>query len=96
MTEAKVLYLPLKAEYFDAIVAGTKPLEFREITPYWCKRLEGCTYSAIEITRGYPKKGDTLRRNRRAWRGVDIGVIVHKHFGNVPTRVFQIDVSVPL
>jgi len=29
------LVLPLKAEYFNAIKAGTKPEEFRLRTPFW-------------------------------------------------------------
>jgi ASC-1-like (ASCH) protein len=48
----RILFLPLKAEYFDAIVAGTKPLEFRAATPYWVKRIEGRTFDLIEITKG--------------------------------------------
>jgi ASC-1-like (ASCH) protein len=54
----KVLTLPLKSEYFDAIVSGEKLLEYRLITPFWRKRLGGKTFDAIEITKGYPAKGD--------------------------------------
>jgi hypothetical protein len=91
----RILFLPLKAEYFDAIVAGTKPLEFRAATPYWVKRIEGRTFDLIEITKGYPALGDTIRRNRRVWRGYVRDTITHEHFGNVPTDVFAIDVSMP-
>lgn len=91
----RILFLPLKAEYFDAIVAGTKPLEFRAATPYWVKRIEGRTFDLIEITKGYPVLGDTIRRNRRVWRGYVRDTITHAHFGNVPTDVFAIDVSMP-
>lgn len=52
------LTLALKGEYFDAIRAGTKLEEFRLVTPYWRKRLEGRHYDFIELTRGYPRRGD--------------------------------------
>lgn len=35
----KVLYLPLKTKWYRMIESGEKPEEYREITPYWCKRL---------------------------------------------------------
>lgn len=47
------LTLPLKGEYFDQIKAGTKPEEFRLVTPYWRRRLDGRTYDPIELTRGF-------------------------------------------
>lgn len=34
----KVLYLPIKQKYFDAIMAGTKVEEFREVRPATWKR----------------------------------------------------------
>lgn len=49
----RTLTLALKGEYFDAIKAGTKTEEFRQVTPYWRKRLEGQRYDSIELTRGY-------------------------------------------
>lgn len=91
-----VLYLPLNAMYYDAIVAGEKLLEYRENTTYWRKRLEGREFEAIEIMKGYPKKGDISRRTRRAWRGWVMKKITHEHFGDKPVEVFAIDVSVPL
>lgn len=38
MTE-KTLQLTLMKEWFDQIEAGTKTVEYREIKPYWTKRL---------------------------------------------------------
>jgi len=35
----KVLYLPLKKEWYDMINAGIKTEEYREMTPYWRKRI---------------------------------------------------------
>lgn len=87
-----ILYLPLKAVYFDQIQAGTKPVEYRLRTPYWRRRLEGRTYNGIELTRGYPPAADTQHRMRRPWRGYAIETIQHEHFGPDPVEVFAIDV----
>ena len=37
-----ILYLPLKAKWFNMIKSRIKPEEYREMTPYWAKRLYGC------------------------------------------------------
>lgn len=89
------LVLPLKAEYFDQIKAGTKPLEYRLCNGYWCKRLMGRTFSRIVLTKGYPAAGDTERRMERPWRGFEIQTIQHEHFGPEPVVVFAIDVRDP-
>lgn len=36
----KTLHLPLKAKWYDMIESGVKTEEYREIKPYWSKRLE--------------------------------------------------------
>ena len=45
----KTLDLVLKSEWYDLIEQGIKTEEYREIKPYWCKRLKGfaraCPYS---------------------------------------------------
>jgi hypothetical protein len=42
----KILHLTLKRKWFDMIESGEKPEEYREIKPYWIKRLcdkhDGC------------------------------------------------------
>lgn len=87
------LTLPLKGEYFDQIKAGTKPEEFRLVTPYWRRRLEGRTYDFIELTRGYPMRYDGARRLVLPWKGYRITTITHPHFGPNPVEVYAIDVS---
>lgn len=87
------LILPLKAEYFDAIRARTKPEEYRVFNEYWRKRLEGRTYDLIELTKGYPRRDDKERRLVLPWRGYTVKTIVHPHFDNVPVEVFAIDVD---
>ena len=87
------LTLPLKAEYFDAIKAGTKSYEYRLTTPYWRKRIAGRTFTDIELTLGYPLVGDTERRLVVPWRGYSIITLTHPHFGAEPVEVFAIDVT---
>lgn len=87
-----ILFLPLKAVYFDAIAAGEKLEEYRLVTPYWRQRLVGRSYDAIELMRGYPRRDDPARRLRRPWRGYTIKTIHHEHFGAQPVSVFAIDV----
>lgn len=87
------LVLPLKAEYFNAIKAGTKPEEFRLRTPYWCKRLAKAPFGRIVLTLGYPKADDAERRLVLPWRGFRLTTITHPHFGPGPVEVFAINVS---
>jgi len=87
------LILPLKAEYFNAIKAGTKTTEYRRHTFYWAKRLDDREYSGIVLTLGYPKASDTERRIERPWRGFTMQTITHPHFGPDPVHVYAIDVS---
>ena len=87
------LTLALKGEYFDAIRAGTKAEEFRLLTPYWRKRLEGRTYDRIELTKGYPPRSDVARRLSLPWRGYRVTTITHPHFGAEQVEVFAINVQ---
>jgi hypothetical protein len=45
----KILYLPLKAKWYEMIESGVKTEEYREIKPYWCDRL----LSGYSIGRDY-------------------------------------------
>ena len=40
--EMKVLHLTLKKKWFDMILSGDKKEEYREIKPYWFRRLVYC------------------------------------------------------
>ena len=51
----KVLHLNLYHKYFDQILKGEKTIEYRDITPYWSKRLEGRHYDVIKFKNGYRK-----------------------------------------
>lgn len=87
------LHLNLKAEYFDAIAAGEKREEFRLVTLYWRRRLEGRQFSGIVLKKGYPKRGDSSRTLTRPWAGFSVKTITHPHFGAQPVQVFAIAVN---
>lgn len=89
----RTLTIPLKGIYFDQIKSGEKCEEYRRVTDYWRKRLEGREYDRIVLTRGYPKAGDHERRIVKPWRGYIVRTITHPHFGSDPVRVFAIRVG---
>ena len=51
----RILHLNLYRKYFDQILEGKKTTEYREVTPYWSKRLEGRYYDVIKFRNGYAK-----------------------------------------
>ena len=65
----RVLHLNLYRKYFDAILSGSKTIEYRDITPYWSKRLEGRHYDVIKFRNGYAKVAPEMIVE---YRGVDI------------------------
>ncbi len=87
------LHLNLKGEYFDQIKACTKKFEYREITPYWTKRIENREYEKIYIKQGYPKKDDKDNIIVRPWKGYIKTHIKHEHFGNELVNVYAIVVN---
>lgn len=87
---ADTLTLHLKREYFDQIVAGEKTEEYRLITPYWIKRLDGRQYERVVLLKGYPSAHDLSKRVVRHWRGYTRKIITHPHFGPGPVEVFAI------
>ncbi len=91
----KPLILNLKWKYFEAIKSGEKLFEYREVKPYWKKRLIGKKFSKIIIRCGYPKAGDPEKEIERPWKGYEFKEIVHEVFNNQRTRVFAIRVNLP-
>lgn len=51
--EKKILHLTLTKKWFDMIVSGAKKEEYREIKPYWIKRLRGKQYTHVRFRNGY-------------------------------------------
>lgn len=65
----KILYLPLKAKWYNMIDSGEKPEEYRENKLYWCKRLykngdrttqEFKPYTHVTFSYGYTKRRMTF------------------------------------
>ena len=53
-----ILNLPLKAKWYNMIENGEKKEEYREIKPYWIKRLldGGKKFDIVKFSYGYTKK----------------------------------------
>lgn len=61
-----MLVFNLKSKWYDKINSGEKSHEYREVKPYWTKRIENFirenlsgsefSYPFIEFRKGYPKK----------------------------------------
>lgn len=66
----KKLTLTLSRKWFDLIKSGEKKEEYREIKPYWNKRLLDKSesfsifteYDEVEFTLGCPRKNETDKR----------------------------------
>ena len=56
----RVLHLTLKKKWFDMIAAGIKKEEYREMKPYWHKRLLNKSYDVGRFMHGYAKDSPTL------------------------------------
>lgn len=79
----KILHLTLKKKWFDMILSGEKKEEYREIKPYWAKRLlwtieesdderEGFEqYDAVEFRNGYSKDAPTMLVE---CKGISVGI----------------------
>lgn len=87
------LMLPLRAEYFYAVKAGTKVEEFRRRTRYWRQRIEGKTFDRVVLMLCYPARDDHERRLVLPWRGMRLTTIQHKLFGPAPVEVYAIQVA---
>lgn len=56
----KILHLTLKKKWFDMIASGEKKEEYREMKPYWEKRLVGKSYDAVSFRNGYTKDAPSM------------------------------------
>lgn len=59
MTNSKrirILDLPLKKEWYNMIESGEKKEEYREIKPYWTKRLRNNGHTHVRFRYGYTKR----------------------------------------
>jgi len=56
----RILHLTLKKKWFDMIASGEKREEYRELKPYWHKRLQGKSYDVIHFRNGYAKNAPNM------------------------------------
>lgn len=56
----KALFLILKRKWFDLIKSGEKTHEYRDVKPYWIKRIEGKNWSRVIFANGYKKDRELM------------------------------------
>ena len=71
----KILHLTLMKKWFDQILNGDKLIEYREIKPYWAKRLidsqgKPIIYDIIFFRNGYAKD---CRKMKVEFKGLNVG-----------------------
>ncbi|MBW3512230.1 ASCH domain-containing protein [Janthinobacterium sp. NKUCC06_STL] len=86
------LHLNLKGIYFEQIRDGTKLFEDRSKFIWW-KRLEDRQFDRVFIKCGYPRGGDVDKIIERPWRGFEVQMITHPHFGPDTIEVCSIRVD---
>lgn len=70
--ENKILHLVLKQKWYDMIASGEKKEEYREVKPYWDKRLMWASvgvwsykvYDLVCFSCGYTQKRMTFKAGR--------------------------------
>jgi len=67
MNQKNILHLTLLKKWFDLIASGGKTKEFRDIKPYWTKRLLGKNFDEIYFKNGYSKNAPFMRVE---WKGM--------------------------
>ena len=68
----RVCHLVLMGKYYDAIDKEEKIIEYRDDTPYWRKRLFGCTH--VILHRGYTRTSIMFRTQRIICNGTQIEI----------------------
>ena len=72
-----VLHLNLHRQFFAAIAARTKRIEYRAQTPYWKRRLEDRHHDAIQFRNGYATKAPEMLVEFRGLRRYSKGRNAH-------------------
>lgn len=67
---ALVLHLNLHREWFAAIAAKTKRIEYRRRPPYWKTRLENRKYDVIQFRNGYTTDASEMQVEFRGVRRI--------------------------
>jgi len=86
----KDLILNVRERWFRDIESGIKTEEYRELKPYWAKRLEGKEYDRVIIKLGYPKKEDKGKQIIFPWNGYYIKHVISDEWNGEEKSVFAI------
>jgi len=95
----KILHLTLKKKWFDMILSGEKKEEYREIKPYWTKRLMcvSPSYTHIKFINGYgrdrpsfviEKRSIFVGYGRKSWGAPEGTEVYVLRLGNVLTKEY--------
>ena len=83
MRKMRILHLVLKRRWYEMIERGEKTEEYREIKPYWTKRIG--LYDAVKFSYGYTKrtmmfecKTISVGKGRKEWGAPDSDVYIIK------------------
>lgn len=80
------LHLVVNKKWFDQIFSGEKIEEYREVKPFWEKRLSK-EFSNIDFQLGYSKNAPRMIVEKKY---IEIKKITHEHFNNKEIEVFAI------
>ncbi|MGL4956781.1 MAG: hypothetical protein ACRC9X_06350 [Bacteroidales bacterium] len=58
--DIKILRLVIKRQWLDLIRSGEKKEEYREVKPYYVRRIAGKKYDAVELINGYGRECDRV------------------------------------
>lgn len=89
----KTLTLPLKRKWFDMTKAGIKPEDYREITPYWIKRLVDTTkeptWGINDFVREFEYHGNELKFLEKYGKKFDYNrmTLGYPSYKNNPERI---------
>jgi len=86
--ENKILHIFVKGKYWALALLRHKLYEYREVKPFWTKRLINKNYAEIYYHFGYTK--NILRFK---YDGFKVTHVVHKEFGNKAVKVYTISLK---
>lgn len=93
----KILHLTLKKKWFDLIASGKKTVEYREIKPYWTKRLfvkhlpyvlSPIIFNEIHFRNGYNPRNPFMRVEHENTRKECFNSEIH--YGLVLGKILEI------
>ena len=57
----RVLRLPCNEQWYWGILTGEIPFDYREVKPYWIKRLENKEYDVVEFYHRFKKNLEPIK-----------------------------------